>query len=130
MPKNRNVLSGGLDSATGITSEGTYNTVIEFYSGNSRTNIVIAGNYIGVDVTGNYLTNGNRILNGLNNMGQVRMGSDFDGVSDDIEGNVIANYHPFDVMFPAPAGLPLPEFMGIDVNAGVSAEMVSTPGIP
>src|SRR4030095_1471703 len=86
-------------------------------------------NYVGVAIDGSYFPNSTRLLNGLNNAGSVRVGSDFDGVSDAIEGNVIAANHPFSELFPPPVAGSLPqEFMGVDVAADLSAERISLRG--
>lgn len=117
-----NVLSGGLNSLTSFgTGEAAYSHIIEFYGGGPRTNIVIAGNYIGVAVDGTtMLTNGTRLKNGWGNGAQVRIGSNFDGISDDLEGNVIANNHPFpELFFDFFTDVP-PDFMGADPGEIIS----------
>ncbi len=118
----RNVLGGGLNAVTAAgTTDGAYDTLIEMYGGGTRTNIIIAGNYIGVAVDGStMLTNGTRLKNGWGNGAQVRIGSDFDGVSDAIEGNVIANNHPFPELFYDPNTLVPPDFMGADAGELIS----------
>ena len=68
--------------------------VDEWYGG-GRTNMVIAGNYFGMAVDGiTRFTNSMKLFGGFNSSTTVRIGSDFDGVSDDIEGNVIDGLHP------------------------------------
>src|SRR5207244_3281114 len=66
---------------------------IEFYS--SSPNAVIAGNYFGVGVDGvtaaPLSTNVAPDFAELGGSGSVRVGSNGDGVSDDLEGNVIIN---------------------------------------
>lgn len=119
-----NILSGGLNTLRGFgTSEGFYNHIIEFYGGSSanRTNIIIAGNYVGVGVDGTtMLTNGTRLINGLGSGSQVRIGSDFDGISDALEANVIANNHPFPGLFADfNTDIP-PDFIGADVGQRIS----------
>lgn len=118
----RNVLSGGVHGSLGsFTTEATYDHIIEFYGGGTRTNNVIAGNYIGVGVDGKTLfTNATRLINGWGSTADVRIGSDFDGISDDLEGNVIAGNNPFSEIWPTPAGQIPPEFMGVDVGERVS----------
>jgi hypothetical protein len=92
----RNVMGGMLPMAM----DG-YEHLIEFYGQNPGTNVVIAGNYIGVGVDGRTrFTNGVSILNASGPAAEYRIGSDFNGVSDDLEGNLIANNYPFE-MFPA-----------------------------
>jgi len=120
----RNLLSGGVHSSLALsTSEATYDHIIEFYGGGTRTNIIIAGNYIGVAIDGKtFFTNACRLINGWGSTAQVQIGSDFDGVSDDIEANVIANNHPFNVFYPDPYyGLVTPpDFAGLDAGERVS----------
>ncbi|MSU61355.1 MAG: hypothetical protein EXS31_03005 [Pedosphaera sp.] len=87
----RNVFSGVLPRT--VDPVNGYTHLIEFYSGGQRTNIVIAGNYIGVGVDGTTrFTNGVPIVSGLT--ATARVGSDFDGVGDFEEGNVIYNNYP------------------------------------
>ncbi len=71
---------------------------LEWYGG-TRTNNIVAGNYIGVGVDGTTVfTNGGptmEVIEGFNSTTTVQVGSDFDGVSDDIEANIISWNHPF-----------------------------------
>src|ERR1043166_787354 len=110
---------------------------VDFYgtggdSGNgAATNIVFAGNYFGVGIDGNplhYAGGGlancsQRLMNGLGNgtpIRNVRIGSDFDGVSDALEGNVIHMNYDFNTLYPnPPANIP-PLFMGIDAGERVA----------
>jgi hypothetical protein len=92
----RNVIGGTVPSALN-----GYDHTIEFYGNNPGTNIVIAGNYIGVGVDGQtWFTNGVPAVNASGDHSQYRIGSDFNGVSDDLEGNVIFNNWP-NALFPA-----------------------------
>jgi hypothetical protein len=92
----RNVIVGTMPS-----SMNGYDHTIEFYGNNPGTNIVIAGNYIGVGVNGStYFTNGVPAINASGGSSQYRIGSNEDGTSDDVEGNVIVNNWPPDV-FPS-----------------------------
>lgn len=113
------------------------NAFVDFYgtggdSGNgAATNIVFAGNYFGVGIDGNplhYAGGGlancsQRLMNGLGNgtpIRNVRIGSDFDGVSDALEGNVIHMNYDFNTLYPnPPANIP-PLFMGIDAGERVA----------
>ena len=71
---------------------GGYDHNIEFYGNNLRTNIVIAGNYIGVGIDGvTRFTNGVPVLSASGDGAEFRFGSDLDGVSDTLEGNVVAD---------------------------------------
>lgn len=92
----RNVIGGAIPP-----SLGGYDHNIEFYGNNNRTNIVIAGNYIGIGIDGvTRFTNGVPAFNASGSFAEIRFGSDGDGVSDYLEGNVVANFWPPD-MFPA-----------------------------
>ena len=92
----RNVIGGCVPPAMG-----GYDHNIEFYGNNLRTNIVLAGNYIGVGVDGvTRFTNGVPAFNAAGSTAEFRFGSDMDGVSDSLEGNVVANFWPPD-LFPA-----------------------------
>ena len=97
----RNVIGGTVPE-----SMGGYPHNIEFY-GVTGTNIVIAGNYIGVGINGvTQFTNGVPAFNGKTdvtnyNQGIIRMGSDFDGVSDALEANVIYNNYPPELFPPS-----------------------------
>ncbi len=74
-----------------IVAHTSYDTHIEFYS--SATNTVIAGNYIGVGVDGVTLApvplNGTPNFLALPGTADARIGSNGDGVSDGLEGNLI-----------------------------------------
>lgn len=63
---------------------------IDTYSANGlQTNMVIAGNYFNADIHGNSLgLNAGGILDKAVNSSTVRFGSDFNGVSDALEGNL------------------------------------------
>lgn len=90
----RNVIGGTLPP-----SLNGYDHTIEFYGNTPGTNIVIAGNYIGVGIDGTTaFTNGVPAINASGGASSFRIGSNFDGVSDNLEGNVIANYFPADVI--------------------------------
>ncbi|MBC8096156.1 MAG: hypothetical protein H7Y43_10115 [Akkermansiaceae bacterium] len=78
------------------------NELLETY-GITGTNMVVAGNYFGMAVDGvTRFTNSMKLFGNVRNYGTLRIGSDFDGVSDALEANVIAMNHPFDTLFPAP----------------------------
>lgn len=101
----RNIIGGALPP-----SLGGYDHNIEFYGNNNRTNIVIAGNYIGVGIDGaTRFTNGVPVLNAAGSAAEYRFGSDGDGVSDDLEGNVVANYWPPEMFPAAEVGLLYPD---------------------
>jgi hypothetical protein len=93
----RNVLSGVVPEA-----QGGYDHNIEFYGQTPGTNIVVAGNYIGIGVDGvTRFTNGVPALNAAGGSAQFRFGSNLDGVSDAFEGNVVYNNWPMDLFTPA-----------------------------
>jgi hypothetical protein len=95
--------------------------ILEFY-GSPRTNIVIAGNYFGVGVDGvTRFTNSMKLVNNFNTTSTARIGSDFDGVSDDLEANIISMNYPFDTLFPAPSPTaPPPGFVDLGPGARLS----------
>jgi hypothetical protein len=93
----RNVFGGMVP-----TSMGGYDHLIEFYSPNPGTNIVFAGNYVGIGVDGKTrFTNGVPVLNGTGAAAQYRIGSDVNGVSDAVEGNLMANNYPVSLFPPS-----------------------------
>src|SRR5262249_53551509 len=103
----------------GVTAAGDDN-ILEWYGG-TRTNTVIAGNYIGLGIDGNTrFTNAMKVFNGFNASSTVQFGSDGDGVSDAIEGNVISMNYPFDVLYPTPTTVAAPIFGNLSTGARVS----------
>ena len=80
--------------------------ILEWYGG-TRTNNLVAGNYIGVGVDGKTVfTNGGptmEVIEGFNSTTTVQVGSDFDGVSDDLEANHIYWNNPFSDLYPTPS---------------------------
>lgn len=93
----RNVFSGVLPDALG-----GYDHNIEFYGQTPGTNIIVAGNYVGVGVDGaTRFTNGVPVLNAAGGTAEYRFGSNLDGVSDDLEANVVYNNWPADLFPPA-----------------------------
>lgn len=118
-----NVISGGFTKnyAQAHPGEAGYDHLIEFYGGGTRTNNIIAGNYIGVAVDGiTRLTNCTRLKNGWGAGAETRIGTDFDGVSDELEANIIANNHPFADLFDDFYNQDPPDFMGADVGERIS----------
>jgi hypothetical protein len=94
--------------------------LLEWYGG-GRTNMIIAGNYFGMAVDGvTRFTNSMKLFGGFTSSTTVRVGSDFDGVSDALEGNVIAMNYPFSTCFPNPAAPGPPIFADIEPGARVS----------
>lgn len=73
----------------------TGNRVINFYTTGNKQ-FIVAGNYFGVAVDGVTPFPGNyQILGSRFDNAKVRFGSDFDGMSDELEANVVMNNHPF-----------------------------------
>ena len=72
---------------------------IGIYYYGSQTNTIIAGNSFGVDVSGKSFGVGQqtKIVHHFNNGAIVRFGSDFNGVSDDLEGNTVVDSMLFDL---------------------------------
>jgi hypothetical protein len=86
-----------------VVTHTVYDVNVEFYG--ASTNVVIAGNYFGVGVNGTTAgpvsTNINNDFLSLPGGATVRIGSNGDGVSDALEGNLIVNgpgsqFVPFD----------------------------------
>ncbi|MEO6036011.1 MAG: hypothetical protein ABIQ35_12215, partial [Verrucomicrobiota bacterium] len=116
--EERNIFGG----ATGAGDS----RIMEWYGG-SPTNTIIAGNYIGVAVDGiTRFTNGGptmELFESLKSVNIAQIGSDFDGVSDALEGNIISWNYPFSTLYPDPATATLSgkwRFGKIDVGAAVS----------
>ena len=94
--------------------------LIEWY-GLTGTNMVIAGNYFGMAVDGvSRFANSMEVFGTVKTGGSLRIGSDFDGVSDALEGNLIAMNYPFGALFPTPAGAAPPVFADMESGAQVS----------
>jgi len=122
--EERNVFGG-----VSIAGDGN---IIEIYGNNgsdttaANTNIIIAGNYFGVAVDGvTRFTNSMTIVDAFHNQNgvnaSVQFGSDFNGVSDAIEGNLIYMNNPFTTIFPDPSSSPPPpSLFNADAGARVS----------
>lgn len=98
----------------GVTLSGD-NRFLEWY-GNSPTSYVIAGNYFGLGVNGiTRFTNGGPVMELVETFQgaaipvTAQFGSDFNGVSDALEANVISWNYPFATLYPNPA---VPGFNG------------------
>ena len=89
--------------------------VFDFYATGNKLHIV-AGNRFGIDVNGARWTNSQTLFAPMVAGTTLRVGSDFDGVSDALEANVIYNNFPFDELFPDPANM-LPPRLVADPNA-------------
>ena len=96
----RNVIAGTVPPPKG------YDHTIEFYGQTPGTNIVIAGNFIGIGVNGSTrFTNGVPALNAAGGAAEYRFGSDLNGVSDGLEANIVANNWPADLFVPTELGV-------------------------
>lgn len=92
----RNIFSGVYPPALG-----GYDHCIEFYGQTPGTNIIVAGNYFGVGIDGaTRFPNGAPALNAAGGSAEYRFGSNRDGVSDDLEANLVINNWPPET-FPA-----------------------------
>lgn len=82
-------------------------SIFDFYT-TGRKSYIIAGNRFGIAVDGTRWTNSSfTIFGGLSLDGgtQVRFGSDFNGVSDALEANIIYNNNIFSTLYTNPPGL-------------------------
>lgn len=94
--QERNIFGGTLPPAFG-----GYAHSLEFYDSAPGTNIVVAGNFFGVGVDGQTrFTNAVPVLNAAGAAAQFRFGSNLDGVSDELEGNVVFNHWPPELFGP------------------------------
>jgi hypothetical protein len=113
--EERNVMGGLLPAA-----QGGYDHTIECYLPAPGTNIVIAGNYVGVGIDGaTGFTNGVAPLNAAGAQAVYRFGSNRDGVSDELEGNRVCNYFP-STQFPPESFGAVPALLSFldEVSAG------------
>ena len=91
--EERNIIGGAVPEA--------YDHNIEFYGNTPGTNIIIAGNYIGIGIDGaTRFTNGVPAVNASGGSATYRFGSNLDGISDDLEANHVYNLWPPD-LFPS-----------------------------
>ncbi len=82
----------GDENERNIIGPSVYTHLIEFYS--TATNVVIAGNYYGLGVNGStypFSLPSKPDFAALDDGSSVRIGSNGDGISDDLEGNLIYN---------------------------------------
>ena len=108
----------------GVTLCDDFN-LFEWYGSPDGKNMVIAGNYFGMGVDGiTRFTNSMTFIGGphggLHSSATLRIGSDGDGVSDDLEGNVISMNYPFDVLFPNPTSSSPFDFSVVQSGACIS----------
>jgi len=78
-----------------IFAHSVYDRTVEFW-GDHATNVIIAGNYFGVGVDGHtpapVPTNASPDFVQVKDHGSIRIGSNGDGVSDTLEGNLFYNF--------------------------------------
>jgi len=112
--EERNVFGGVLRAAD--------MRLLEFYPGSgTRTNVIIAGNYFGVGVDGTTrFTNSMVFVNNISATSTMRIGSDYDGVSDDLEGNLISMNYPFESLLPNYSAMGPPTFCSFSAGALLS----------
>jgi hypothetical protein len=113
-------LFGPLDISTANTT--TQPNIFDFYS-TGRKPYIIAGNRFGIAVDGTIWDNNSFCIFGglgLNAGTQVRFGSDFNGVSDALEANIVCNNHVFSTLFPSPltSGSAPSLFQGMNSSPG------------
>ena len=96
--------------------------LLEFYPGSgTRTNVIIAGNYFGVGVDGiTRFTNSSVLVNNISATSTMRIGSDFDGVSDDLEANLISMNYPFESLLGTYGAMGPPVFCSFSAGARLS----------
>jgi hypothetical protein len=104
---------------------GNQANIFDFYS-TGRKPYIIAGNRFGIAVDGTIWHNNSFCIFGglsLNQGTQVRFGSDFNGVSDALEANIVYNNNVFSTLWPDPTsndyGVPAPPiFQGMQSSPG------------
>lgn len=99
------------------TTATPYNSYWGFFN-TDRNPFIIAGNRIGVGLDGTPFVNHSVKLGGfrMDQGTQVRFGSDFNGVSDALEANVIYNNNDFASLYPAPSTEVAPSFVNVMDN--------------
>ena len=94
--------------------------VFGFYSTGNKQ-YIIAGNRFGIGNDGTRWTNSQTIFDGFAGASSGRFGSDFNGVSDAVEANVVYNFYPFEELFPFPTTLtPPPRFIELSTGTRLS----------
>ena len=102
------------DEMEGNLISGNYYKGLEITQGSSNNNI-IAGNKIGTDITGiNVLANGG---SGIISKGDfTRIGTDGDGVSDDLEGNLISGNDGYGIQLSSFGNTISGNIIGLDIS--------------
>jgi hypothetical protein len=110
---------------------GSQANIFDFYS-TGRKPYIIAGNRFGIAVDGTRWDNSSFAIFGglsLNQGTQVRFGSDFNGVSDALEANIVCNNNVFSNLYPTPAGSSARSlFQGMNNNSVTPDSWVSIRG--
>jgi hypothetical protein len=121
---------GNLFGPLAFNSNGQQANVFDFYS-TGRKSYIIAGNRFGIAVDGTRWTNSSFTIFGgsLNGGTQVRFGSDFNGVSDDLEANTVYNNNVFSILYTNPPVLLASSlFQGLDSASVAPDAWVSVRG--
>jgi hypothetical protein len=110
---------------------GNQANAFDFYE-TGRKPYIIAGNRFGIGVDGTVWTNSSFCIFGglnLNSGTQVRFGSDFNGVSDAQEANIVYNNNVFSNLYPLPPGEFAPSlFQGMNSSSVATDAWVSIRG--
>jgi hypothetical protein len=110
---------------------GNQANAFDFYN-TGRKPYIIAGNRFGIAIDGTRWTNSSFTVFGglgLSQGTQVRFGSDFNGVSDALEANLVYNNNVFSDLYPTPATLPAPSlFQGMNSGSVQTDAWVSVRG--
>ena len=115
---------GNLFGPLALNSDGSQPNMFDFYS-TGRKAYIIAGNRFGIAVDGTPWTNSSFTVFGglgLDQGTQVRFGSDFNGVSDALEANVVYNNNVFSVLYTNPPSLTAPSLFQGMKSVGVKAD--------
>ena len=122
---------GNLFGPLALNSDGSQPNMFDFYN-TGRKSFVIAGNRFGIAVDGTRWTNSSFTIFGglsLNNGTQVRFGSDFNGVSDGLEANIVYNNNTFSALYTnPPAGSAPSLFQGMNSPGVVIDAWISVRG--
>jgi hypothetical protein len=110
---------------------GSQANAFDFYS-TGRKPYIIAGNRFGIAVDGAVWGNSSFAIFGglsLNQGTQVRFGSDFNGVSDGLEANIVYNNNVFSTLYPTPSSSVAPSlFQGMNSSSVTTDSWVSVRG--
>jgi len=98
--------------------------------GYARKPWIIAGNRFGIAGNGTIWTNNSFFIAsfGINNGAQIRFGSDFNGVSDALEANIVYNNNTFATLYPAPASDVAPSLLRVFNSVAATDGWISVRG--